>query len=186
MNAAVPPRLLSVDFHARFVPALLLRRRRIAHQARLGFHTSAARDLAVTGCIVLVVIGFPTALSRGTPGGWIAGGMGAVGFLAMLVKSIASRRGEPPSWDGFLVGFFWFFLAAGLSTGLFFSALGHYVLAHALLACAAGLIAGYALGLLAGFLMQYLGWLASVLDQLAILAILGLVVLDLVLLSGTR
>jgi hypothetical protein len=185
VNVDKPPKLLSVEFHTRFFPALLWRRYRPAHQARSGFFSSSfVRDLAVTGCIVLVAIGFPTALSRGILAGWIAGGIGAAGILAMLVHSIASRRGEPPSWDGFLVGFFFFFLTAGLSTGILFSTLDHYLLVHGLLACAAGLIAGYVLGILAGFVMQYLGWLASILDQIVVLAILGLLVLDLVLLSG--
>ena len=49
---------------------------------------------------------------------------------------------------------------------------------------AAGLVAGYVLGILAGLGLQYLGWIAEWLDSLALPACVGMIVVDLVLLSG--
>ena len=184
MNTDTPPRLLSVEFHTRFFPALLRSRLCTKHQTRSGFSPSFERYLALIVCIVLVATGIPAVLSRGSLAGWIASVIGAAGILAMLVKSVASHRGAYPSWAGFLVGFFIFFLSLGLSTGIFIGTIEHYPIFHGVLTCAAGLIAGYVLGILAGFMMQYLGWLASVIDRMASLAVLGLLVLDLVLLTG--
>jgi hypothetical protein len=80
------------------------------------------------------------------------------------------------------VGFFFFFLVFGLSAGVFIGALEHYPLFQCLLIGAAGLLAGYVMGILAGFGLQYIGWLA-VLDPLAGLIVSEVPVVDLVLLS---
>jgi hypothetical protein len=162
VNADTSPRLLSIEFHTRFFPALLRDRLRHKHQTGSRFSPPFERYLALLVCIILVAAGAPAALSRGSIAGWITGVIGAAGILAMLVKSIASRRGAPASWSDFLVGFFFFFLSAGFTTGIFIGTLEHYPIFHGLLTCAAGLIAGYVLGILAGFMMQYLGWLPDV------------------------
>jgi ABC-type nitrate/sulfonate/bicarbonate transport system permease component len=103
----------------------------------------------------------------------------------MIIHSIASSLGESPSINDFLVGFFFFFLTSGLTAGIFISTLEHYPFFQSLLISAAGLVAGYALGILAGFGLQYIGWLAALLDPLAGLMVFGMLVLDMVLLSGT-
>jgi hypothetical protein len=123
-------------------------------------------------------------LSHGSIAGWIASCLGATGVLALVVNSIKSRQGEPPSWDDFLVGIFFFFVILGITVGIFTCTLEHLHFFSGLLTAAAGLIAGYVLGICVGFWLQYIGWLATVLNQIAVPAFVGMLVLDLVLLSG--
>ena len=184
MKTDLPPRFLSIEYHTRFFPAFLWSRLRPKKRTGSGFNSSFEVYIVLMVCIVLVAVGVPPALSRGSIAGWITTGIGAAGVLAMLVNSISSRRGEPPSQSDFLVGFFFFFVVAGLTAGIFIGTLEHYPLLPGLLTGAAGLVAGYLLGMLAGFGMQYMGWLAAILDPLAGLAVLGMLVLDMVLLAG--
>ena len=185
MKTDVSPKFLSVEFHTRFFPALLRGLLRSKQQeTRSGFNTSIELYIALTACVVLVTLGVPSALSNESIAGWIAGGVGIAGSLAMIVHSISSRRGAPPSYDCFLIGIFFFFVFVGLTGGIFFSTLEHYHLLYRLQIGATGLIAGYMLGILAGFWMQYLGWLAAILDKVAGLAVLGMLVLDIVLIFG--
>ncbi len=179
-----PPRFLSVEFHARFFPAFLWSRIRPNQESKSGFSSFTEFYIALAVCTILIAIGVPAGLSQGSIVGWIASGIGMAGILALLVMSISSRWGESPSYAGFLVGFFFFFVFAGLSAGIFISTLEHYTLFHGLLTGVAGLSAGYVLGILAGFGLQYIGWLAAMLDPLVGLAVAGLIVVDIVLLSG--
>jgi hypothetical protein len=178
-----PPKLLSIEFHARFFPSFLWNRLRSKQRTGSGFNSSLERYLSLVVCVILVVIGLPPAVSHGSIAGWIASGIGAAGVLAMIINSIASSWGEPPSYDDFLVGFFFFFVTLGLTAGIFISTLGHYSFFQSLLTSAAGFILGYAMGILAGLGLQYFGWMAAILDPLAGLMVLGMLVLDLVLLS---
>lgn len=134
-------------------------------------------------CIILLLWGIPVAVSSGSIIGWIVGGIGAAGTIALVIHSILSRRGEPVSYDDFLVGVFFFFVALGLTVGIFAGSLNHSLMIG-LLVGTAGLIAGYLLGILAGLWFQYLGWLATIVNALAIVAILGMFFVDLALLSG--
>jgi hypothetical protein len=180
-----PPKFLSVEFHKRFFPALLWARIRLRQQrTRSGFNSYLEIYIVLAVCGVLVALGAPAALSHGSIAGWITSGLGATGILALTVTSISSRQGEPPSWDDFFTGVFLFFLFLGLTVGIFFSTLEHFHLFPSLALCAAGLIAGYVVGIIAGLWLQYLGWMATVLDLVAATAVLGMLVLDLVLLSG--
>ena len=88
----------------------------------------------------------------------------------------------PPSYDGFLIGIFFFFIALGISAGAF-SMLSHS-LPFGLLVGLGGLIAGYLLGIFAGLWLQYLGWLSEMVNGLAWLAVFGMFFVDLVLLAG--
>lgn len=184
MQTDAPPKLWSVEFHTRFFPAFLWRRFRSPERRGSGFNSSFELYIVLAVCIVLVTVGAPSALSRGSIGGWIACGLGAAGLIAMIIHSVASNWGLRPSWEDFLAGCFFFFVTLGLTAGIFTSSLNHYSFFVSLLLCFAGLITGYALGLLAGLGLQYLGWLAVILNGAAYLAIVGMVVVDLVLLSG--
>jgi hypothetical protein len=185
MKADTPPKLLSIEFHTRFFPSFLWNRLRPKQRTGSSFSSSFELYITLAVCIILVAIGTPSASSHGSIAGWIASGIGGAGLLAMIINSIASFWGETPSYDDFLVGFFFFFITAGLTAGIFISTLEHYSFFQGLLISAAGLIAGYALGILAGFGLQYIGWLAAILNSLAYLAIIGMLVVDLVLLSGS-
>jgi hypothetical protein len=180
-----PPKLMSVAFHTRFFPSLLWSRiRPKQQQTRSGFNSSFELYLVLAGCAVLVALGVPAAMSHGSIAGWMASGLGAAGILAVLANSISSRSGEPLSWDGFLVGIFFFFVFLGLTVGIFVNTLEHFHLFLSLATCTAGLVAGYLVGIIAGLWLQYVGWLATVLNQVAGPAVIGMLVLDMVLLSG--
>jgi len=184
MQTDAPPKLLSIEFHTRFFPAFLWRRFRSKEQRGSGFHSPFELYIVLAVCIVLVALGAPSALSQGSIGGWIACGLGAAGLIAMIIHSVASSWGRRPSYEDFLAGCFFFFVTLGLTAGIFTSSLNHYPFYLSLLICIAGLVIGYIIGILAGLGLQYLGWLAVIFNGLAFLAIIGMVVLDLVLLSG--
>jgi len=184
MQTDAPPKLWSRDFHTRFFPAFLWRLIRSKERKGSGFNSPFELYIVLAVCIVLALMGAPSALSHGSIAGWIAFGLGAAGLIAILIHSVASSWGRRPSYEDFLVGCFFFFVTLGLTAGIFTSTLNHYSFFLSLLICLAGLIIGYALGLLAGLGLQYLGWLAVILSGLAYPAIVGMVVLDLVLLSG--
>lgn len=179
-----PPKLLSIEFHTRFFPSLLWNRLRPRQRTEASFSSSLELYITLAVCIILVAIGAPSALAQGSIAGWIASGIGLAGLLAMIINSIASFWGKTPSYDDFLLGCFFFFLTAGPTAGIFISTLEHYPFFLGLLISASGLAAGYALGIIAGFGLQYIGRLAALLDSLSYPAIIGMLVVDLVLLSG--
>ncbi len=182
MSTDSPPGFLSLKFHLRFFPHVLWNRLRPGKRAVSGF-PSFEPYLALVICLTLLVIGIPKALIQRSLIGWVMAGLGAAGFLALLIQSISSWRGERPSYDRFLIGFFFFFIVLGLTAGVFVGAL-HHLPVLGLLVGAAGLLAGYLLGIFAGLWFQYLGWITVLLDILAGLAIVGMIVVDLVLLIG--
>jgi len=177
------PKFLSLEFHARYFPAMLLGRLRLGGRAGTGFPSTFERYIAFVVCLILLALGIPGAVSRSSIIGWIAVGIGTAGIVALLINSILSRK-EPPSYDCFLPGIFFFFVVLGITSGIFAGTLEHS-LPLGLLVGSGGLIAGYLLGILAGLWFQYLGWLSAMVNALASLAVLGMLLVDLVLLSGT-
>jgi hypothetical protein len=73
--------------------------------------------------------------------------------------------------------------SSDLTSGVFIGALERSF-ALGLLAGAGGFVAGYGVGIFAGLWLQYLGWMADLLNGISYLAILGMFVVDLVLLAG--
>jgi hypothetical protein len=122
-------------------------------------------------CLILVIIGAPKAITQKSTVGWILFGIGLLGLVFLFVQSIASQWRERPSYDGFLVGFFFLFITLGLTSGIYAGTLRHSF-ALGLLAGSAGLLAGYLLGIFAGLQFQRLGWMAVLLNILAGLAII--------------
>jgi hypothetical protein len=177
------PKFLSLEFHTRYFPGLLWKHLRPREREGMGFTSTLEHHIIFAVCIILLALGIPIAVSSGSVISWIVGGIGAAGTVALLVNSIASRK-DSPSYDNFLIGVFFFFVALGLTAGIFAGSLNHSLMIG-LLVGAAGLIAGYLLGILAGLWLQYLGWLASTVNALAIVAILGMFFVDLVILSGS-
>jgi len=179
----MPTKFLSIEFHTRFFPALLWSRlKREEKGVQMGFSPTVELTIAFAVCAVLTLAGLPAAISRKSAIGWVSGGVGAVGILALVIHSISSHR-EPPSYDRFLVGVFFFFAVFGISAGIFAGAL-HHSPGIGLFLGAVGLMAGYLLGILAGLWLQYLGWLASIVSGLAGFAAFGIFFVDLVLLAG--
>jgi len=177
------PGFISFEFHVRYFPGVLLNRLRLGGRQETGFPSTMEHHIVLAVCIILLVLGIPAAVSGGSIIGWIAGGIGAAGTIALAINSILSRRGEPPSYDDFLAGVFFFFVFLGISCGVFIGTLQHSLLLG-LSAGFAGFIAGYLTGIMAGLWLQYLGWLAVTMNALAGLAVLGMFAVDLVLLSG--
>ena len=120
-------------------------------------------------CLVLAAIGIPSALNQGSILGWILSIIGVGGISALFIFSIWSRRGIRPTFDDFLAGIFFFFVSLGFSGGIFLGNVYHSLWLGAC-AGAAGLFAGYVLGIFAGLWMQYLGWMAIIINMLAGLA----------------
>jgi hypothetical protein len=176
------PKFLSREFHTSFFPSLLKSRLQPKERARSGFSPAMDHTVVLAICFILLMIGLPGAVDDKSFIGWVLTGLGAAGIAALLIGSIASN-GERPDYDSFLSGFFFFFVALGVTSGVFAGTLKHSLLLG-LLVGTGGLVAGYLLGILAGLWGQYLGWIAVMLNGLAYLAILGMFVVDLVLLSG--
>ncbi|MGA3115735.1 MAG: hypothetical protein ABSF90_15035 [Syntrophobacteraceae bacterium] len=182
LNEDIAPGFLSIEFHTRFFPVLL--RNRIRRNERIGTGFSSVLELKVlfVVCFFLITVGLHYAMVRKLPIGWAPGGLGAAGMLFLLIHSICSR-GTQPSYDRFLTGVFFFFVALGLSGGIFAGTLYHS-LAVGVATGAAGLLVGYSLGILTGLFLQYFGWLAPMVSGIAGLAAFGLFFADLVLMAG--
>lgn len=175
------PKFLSLEFHTRFFPALLRASLRPRERGGTGFSSVSEFYVLFVVCLILVVVGLPIAVSNRSFVGYAVGGVGLLGVLVLLLNSIFSCK-ETPTYDSFLAGVFFFFVVIGLTSGVFVGTLEHS-LTQGVLVGAAGLIAGYILGIWAGVWLQYLGWLAPMVNGLAALAVLGMLAVDLVLLS---
>jgi hypothetical protein len=182
MATSPRPRFFSPAFHTRFFPDVLSNRLRPGGRAGSGFFTFD-RYLMLAVCLFLVIIGVPKAINQKSTVGWVLLGAGMLGFVFLIVQSIASQWRARPSYESFLAGFFFLFITLGLTTGIYVGTHQHSF-ALGLLAGAAGLILGYLLGIFAGLQFQRLGWLAALLNMLAGVAIVGLVIFDLLLLLG--
>lgn len=178
------PKFLSAEFHLKFFPVLVLSRFK-SKQERSSFvsHGFMETIIGIVVCLILVAIGAPSALRSNSVLGWILTGIGAAGLLFIFGLNISSRLKIPTSYDDFLIGIFFFFVALGLTSGVMVGTLNHSLLLG-LCVSAAGLAAGYLIGIFAGLFMQYLGHIAVILNGIAFAAIIGLVLVDIVLLSG--
>lgn len=165
----VPPRFLSIEFHARFFPRLLRDRfspRKCRETQGTTFTSTTEMIILLAGCLVLAVIGIPLAVTGGTIAGWVLTVVGVGGTILLFVMSVAARWGQRPSYDDFLVGIFAFFVSLGVLAGI---AVGMDSRSPGLgiLAGIGGAAAGYVLGIFAGLRMQHLGWMASIVNMLA-------------------
>ena len=117
-------------------------------------------------CLILAIVGIPLALTGGSIIGWILTISGVGGGLALFIASVAAQWGSRPTYHDFLMGIFLFFVAAGVFIGIPVGMEKHSAWLGALTSLG-GLLAGYALGILAGFHLQHLGWIAIPLNMLA-------------------
>jgi hypothetical protein len=121
--------------------------------------------IALAVCLILAVIGIPSAWTRGSIVGWILGILGVGGLLAIFVLSVAAQWGSRPTYDDFLSGIFFFFVSLGILAGIPVGIDSHSPWLG-VLASLAGLIGGYVLGIFAGMQLQHLGWIAVILGML--------------------
>jgi hypothetical protein len=163
-----PPRFLSLEFHARFFPRLLRDRLRRKKKEQQGTSFTSTTELIITlaVCVILAVIGIPSALMRGSIVGWILSILGVGGLLAIFVLSVVAQRGYRPSYDDFLTGIFFFFVSLGVFIGIPVG-MANQSPWLGVLTSLAGLFGGYVLGIVAGMRLQHLGWIAVILNMLA-------------------
>jgi len=180
-QAAIPS-IFSFDFHTKFFPQLLWSRSRgkKKEEGSTRFSHNIEFMMLFVLCLILTAIGVPLALRHGSAVGWILGILGIGGILTILIFSILSEIGTKPSFDNFLVWTFFFFIFLGLSIGMFAGNTDH-LLPSILLRGVLGLFFGYFIGILAGLWFQYLGWIASIINSLLGLAIIGMIIVDFVL-----
>lgn len=178
------PKFFSLAFHTRFFPAVLWHRLRPKPQdepSPFASHLPMEFIVALTGCAVLIAIGLPRAMTRGSLVGWTLCGLGLLGVLALLVHSVRAQMGSQPSFDAFRPIIFFFCVALGMLLGVFagrtvlpgrgFGVLGGFV----------GLLVGYALGIFSGLWIQRLGWIGLLVDLAAGCAMIGMLVVGAVL-----
>jgi len=179
----ITPGFLSLAFHTRFFPSLLKSRLlRPKERGRSGFSTGMDHTIALAVCVILVMLGLPGAIDEKSVIGWVLTALGAAGIIALLINSIVSNT-EQSGYDNFLAGIFFFFVLFGMTAGVFTGTINHS-LPQGILVGIGGTVGGYLFGILAGLSLQYLGWIAVMANGLAWLAVIGMVCVDLVLLSG--
>ena len=170
-DEAVPPRFVSLEFHTRFFPGLLRHRlrRKGRKQEGTSFTSTLEMMIVLAVCLILSIIGLPSALTRGSIVGWVLTLAGVGGIVLLVILSAASHRGARATYDDFLMGVFFFFVSLGVFIGIPVGMESHsFWLGFA--AGLAGLCAGYVLGIFAGLGLQHLGWIAGIVNMLAGLA----------------
>jgi hypothetical protein len=177
------PEFWSLEFHTRFFPALLRSRLTPRERAGSGFTSSLEKYFLIILSLIFIVFGIPGAILRHSVIGWIAVAIGFAGIIALIINSIFSRESSP-DYEQFLWGVFFFFVIMGLSAGIFAGSLNHSLLLGIVIG-AAGIIAGYFIGIAAGLWFQYLGWLASLVNGMAVFAVIGMFCVDLVIVAGS-
>lgn len=180
-----PPPLFSLEFHTSFFPALLwrlLHPKNRRYESTFAGHISLELPVMVIVFIILGIYGFSTVIGSGSIIGWVCGIVGLGGFSYLLTGSIRSTTEIRPSFDYFRTIVFLFFVFLGLTIGLEIGNVCRLPYGLKLVAGLSGLILGYIVGIFGGLWVQYLGWMASLLDLIAIAAIAGMVVLDIVFL----
>jgi hypothetical protein len=178
-----PPRFFSRDFHTEFFPRVLKdhlpRKKREGQGTTFTSTTEMIIGLAV--CVILAVIGIPSAWTQGSVFGWILTIIGVGGIVGLVILSVGGSWGNRPTYDDFLIGIFFFFVSLGLFIGIPIG-MDRHSFWLGLSASLVGLVGGYALGILAGLHLQRLGWMAVILNMLAAFAAIILSATALILL----
>lgn len=179
------PLFFSLEFHTSFFPAMLwrlLHPKKRKYESTFASHIRLELPVMAIVSIILGVYGFSAAIGSGSIIGWVCGIAGLGGFCYLLIASIRSVRGIRPSFDYFRTIVFLFFVFLGLTIGLETGYVYRLPYGLKLISGLAGLIFGYIAGIFGGLWVQRLGWMASLLEVIALAAISGLVILDIVLL----
>jgi len=180
-DEAVPPNFLSLEYHTRFFPKLLWNGLQSKKKAKSTFVSSAFLEgtIGITICLVLVALGGPSAVARGSIPGWIMTILGAGGIIFLVGTSVYFQGGARPSYDNFQIGIFSFFVMLGLASGVY-AGISHHSLLIGTVVGTMGFIAGYGAGIFFGLWMQRLGWIVAVVNMVAgfaafVLAVAGVI-----------
>jgi hypothetical protein len=186
----VHPRFFSLRFHTVFFPSVL--RDRVFRKKRQNegatFTSTLEMMVCLAVCLILAIIGIPSAWTEKSVIGWVMTIIGLGGIVALLGASVGAQWGERPRYESFLAWVFFFFLALGLFVGIPVGMESH----SAWLGVATsvgGLILGYIVGVLAGLRLQHLGWVATILNLIAAfgtVVIVGTAVIMAVILITSR
>lgn len=162
-----PPKFFSLDFHARFFPSVIMDRLNFKKSDGRGTTFTSTTEMFITlaVCVILAIIGLPSA-ANGSVLGWTLSVLGVGGTIVLLILSVIGNQGERPSYNDFLIGVFLFFVVLGAFIGIPAGMETHSFLLG-LLVSLAGLAAGYVIGILGGIWLQYLGWIAVVINMIA-------------------
>ncbi len=180
---SITPKFLSLEFHTGFFPRLLRDRlyRKRKESEGTTFSSITEMMIALVVCLILAVIGIPSAVTRGSILGCILSVLGVGGIVALLMLSVGSQWSTRPTYDSFLVGVFFFFASLGILIGIPVG-MSHHSFMLGACASLVGLVAGYVIGIFAGLWTQRLGWMAIVVNALAGFAALILGIAAIVLL----
>lgn len=180
-----PPRFFSLDFHFRFFPSILLNilaPKKDEYESPFKNHILIELPILAVVLFIAAVLGISSGLSKGSILGWLLGGLGAAGFLALFIQSICSKAGYRPSFEGFKVAIFFFFVVFGVVAGITAGRLGFdHSRWMRVLDGLAGLVAGYFLGICAGLWIQKLGWIGGLFEALATAGIAGMVIVGIIM-----
>jgi hypothetical protein len=185
MKKAQCPPFFSIDFHVKFFPALLwrlLHPRNRKYESTFAGHISLELPVITVVSLALGIYGVTAVIDSGTILGWVCGIAGLGGFSYLLTSSIRSTLGMDPSFDYFHTIIFLFFVFLGLTIGLEMGIVYRLTSDLKFIAGLTGFILGYVTGIFAGLWVQKLGWIASLLDIIALTVIAGMIVLDIVIL----
>ncbi len=185
MTPPEPPRFFSLDFHFRYFPSILLNilaPKKDEYESPFRNHIPIELPILAVVLFVAAVLGISSGLSKGSILGWLLGGVGAAGFLALFIHSIYSQAGYRPSFEGFKVVIFFFFVVFGVVAGI---TAGRIEFDHSrwmrVLDGLVGLVAGYFLGICAGLWTQKVGWIGGLFEALAMAGIAGMVIVGILM-----
>lgn len=184
-----PPLFFSMEFHISFFPALLwrlLHPKKRKYESTFAGHIVLEYPVLAVISIVAGVYGTTVALNSGSIIGWVCSILGLGGFIYLLTNSIRSCKQIQPSYEYFRVIIFFFFVILGTNIGLEIGTVYHLNYGFRIILVLAGFVLGYVAGMWSGLWFQRLGWIASLLDILAITAIAMMVFFDILLLTMSR
>jgi hypothetical protein len=183
-----PPRFISLDFHLKFFPSLLWR---LLHPKKRRYESTFAGPIRLERVamaivsMVMGIYGFSAVVGSGSVIGWGCGIAGLGGFSYLCIGSVRSSMGMRPSFEYFRGIIFFFFVILGINIGLEIGTIYHLSYGTRIIAVAAGFVLGYVAGIGGGLWVQRLGWIASLLDVLAIMGIAVMGLFDILLLTMT-
>lgn len=184
-----PPRFFSLEFHTSFFPALLgrvLHPEKRKHESIFAGHIALEYPVLAAISIITGVYGMIEIIDSGSITGWVCAILGSGGFIYFLCNSIHSGVQIRPSFENFRAIIFFFFMILGMTIGLEIGIVCKISDGFRIIPALAGLFLGYFSGIGGGLWVQKLGWMASLLDIIGVMAIAGMVIFDIFLLTATR
>ena len=183
-QSLIPPSFLSWEFHTAFFPRLIWSRLRPKKAGEEGVSFSHNMELTVMVfvCMALLAFGVPMAVGSKSLLGWALVIVGLIGIGFIIFNSIAAQKGLRSTYEDFHIWIFLFFVFLGFSGGLFLTSVNHQPRLIVFAAGVLGILPGYIAGIPAGLWVQSLGWVSSILNGLAGIAIIGLVIVDMLML----